>query len=290
MHPTITVIESQLDWLTGTAQDEGKRKALEIHAGRLIADEGMKGNRIRDWSFKGYVGYHAGAVSWGEREDGGILRVSGPLSQREFDRSRDLLDNITRLDAAVTVRQEPFDGSLPFAAFNAILPTLSQRGRHPHYTLWMNDEGGATLYIGKRSSEFYARWYNKGVESGDPAYANCWRYEVECKGNAADALKSRLVSGENQAEHIASMVHSHFARRGVVPIFEPEIDTEALRAVHARPTLISTLGWLGRSVRPSAQYLISRGMRRELAEALGVTIVAIDNEPEPKPLPDVNGS
>lgn len=268
-------MESQLDWLTGTAQDPLRREYLRQYAEGELYHQAVAGNVYADWHFMGYAGWRCGRLRWGSKADGDIIQLTGPLAARDYALVDPHLDNISRLDAAVTVRQEPFARTLASDAYYAALDRQQNRGRHATFSLFQSSDGGATLYIGKRASDYYARLYNKEAESGDPAYAACWRYEVECKRHAADALRARLSAGSASGAQIAGLVHDHFTRRGVPPIFSAENPLGPLKPHYSPPTLNSRLSWLNRQVRPAAQYLISNGERESLARALGIDPDAI---------------
>jgi hypothetical protein len=275
MDSNISVIESQLDWLTGTAKDSHKRKVLASYANEQLAAQLASGNAIREFRFKGYTGYQAGAFSWGEREDSAIIRVSGGEAADAYVDVQDMLDNISRLDAAVTVRQQPFDPTLAASAYVAALCAPNREGKPLNYTVFLNSKGGSTLYVGRRASAFFARFYNKGVESGEDYYTDCWRYEVEYKAEAARALRQKLAQGNRSGEIVQGLVHEHFSERGVPPIFDTDGPGTRLKAYRRRPDLVSRLNWLSRSVRPTAQWVIAQAGKEAALEALGLDADAI---------------
>ncbi len=68
-------------------------------------------------------------------------------------------------------------------------------------------DGGATCYVGSRSSRQFLRVYNKGVESG--GQTDSIRWELEFKKEAAEIVSGRLVGEHWQgvfSEHLVQVV------------------------------------------------------------------------------------
>lgn len=93
---------------------------------------------------------------------------------------------VTRLDLAKDAQNESINiGDIEKAAIDG-----KRRGRAQSCASIRNDRGGYTLYIGSRSSERFARIYDKAAQT---ATVGQWiRYEFELKGDVARSMAGAL--------------------------------------------------------------------------------------------------
>jgi hypothetical protein len=96
--------------------------------------------------------------------------------------------HVSRIDLQVTI---PLDWDCDMEGMYHILSNpdqfpWQQQGKTPYVQLIRNNEGGETLYIGKRTSDLLTRIYRKRVIG-----VECLRWELELKGRLARGLVER---------------------------------------------------------------------------------------------------
>lgn len=263
-------VSAAIDWLTITASDPHKQGGLWRLGDELIKLPSNGEDDAKPWRWKGYSGVHRGGVTWGGREDGVILQLSGPLADEWFDVAFLHCDNCTRLDLAVTVWGGGTIGNLAAKHGEEVLAWKRQTGSTLSVTTICNDGEPATLYLGQRVSDTYARIYDKCLESGDDAYAGAWRFEIELKADKAERTASHLHSAGDRPNWIRKSVFQFFSRRGCV-IDGCSVDEPLLiRSIRPVTDDASRLSWLARDVRPAVLRLLKHGHGDRVWEALGI--------------------
>lgn len=271
MDHTICVVESQVDWLTITAPREGPFHELMQLGFRLVSEQVEIGNQPHAWAWKGYDGAHCGKVTYGERQDGAILQVSGAEADRVFMSALHVGGKATRIDLQVTANCGSTPPNYAEEAYHAIQTAPLVRGTRPKGTLYQNTDGGATCYIGSPSSDHRGRIYDKHMESGLDYYDNCWRWEVETRSDLANTLMSNLGDWPGMSAAISGYVWSWFEGRSVrVPWTASPSFTCATQV--ADPTDIGRkIQWLDKQVRPTVEFLTAAGYEQDARLALGLT-------------------
>jgi DNA relaxase NicK len=134
------------------------------------------------------------------------------------------------------------------------------------------DDGGYTLYIGKRSSRVYARLYNKEVESDDAYYEGAWRYECELHNATATETAQELhYSLFPLEEAICSAVWSYWHGKGVRPVFDTfPTGMEIVLPRREETTIERSIRWLETQVRPTVAKLVALGYTSSVLDALGL--------------------
>lgn len=264
------VIESQVDWLTITARHNDRSVELYTCALNLLSEELTLGNRVRPWGTHGYKGFICGEVAQGVRGLDQIVQVSGGLAALSWDSLIPFASNITRIDIQVTARHEAPDAALAREGYATRPTKLAKRGKLPIYRLYQDSKRGETLYIGSAKSEVQARLYDKGIESGAAVYANCWRYELECKGKIAAPMAAAIAGAGDGCARIASIVRHHFSTRGVEPTWESRGIVLSPYRQHRRPDTERSLDWLRCQVKSTVGWLIQQGEEDRMIEALGL--------------------
>jgi hypothetical protein len=216
------IISSGVDWITATAQKGSSRVDLQQYADnqrrRLMdaAEPITTGYRM------GYYGWQCEGFFYGNREGGSIVVASGAVAHNVFRSVANIADHISRLDVQTTVafpHDRPHLGVQAYAALKSGLPS---KVRLKNVTLITSQPEGETVNLGKRSSDNYARLYDKATEARLGDARSVWRYEVEYKRRPAGVVAARLL-GDRPAEMVAlSVVHEHFKTRGVSPVFTPD--------------------------------------------------------------------
>jgi DNA relaxase NicK len=204
--------------------------------------------------------------------DRALLSLAGNLAQKYLKEVAEIEVTATRIDLAVDVLL--FD-PVPVAALRyAELIRFEKAGLREGYKtrlrLITGSDGGSTLYMGKRSGRAFARLYDKGVQSQTEASGLLWRYEVEYKQDAARAVYESLMEEERQREYILARVHTHFQKRGVLPLFHVSQAAGPLERHKEEKTPLDALNWLATQVRPTVGRLRLAGYEEEVYNSLGL--------------------
>jgi hypothetical protein len=147
----------------------------------------------------------------------------------------DARGNISRLDMAKDLTEEPFD-------YEAVYQSLKQGnggGNIRSFSKVESGENGYTIYMGSRQSERFARLYNKAAQSNLPD-ALWTRFEVETKGMVARAVAVSLIASRDWSGVFDSVVLGmvgnakrvnleQFFIPGNVPIGLPKIERQTDR-------------------------------------------------------------
>lgn len=277
---TCTIIESQPDWITGATVGKYRTLNLKDLAESLADQEAADGNKLTKWSVHGYEGARIGRVGMGEAEgDRGIIQLSGDLAAKQLHAVLPLLDRITRIDLAVTVRTAEPD---PHVAANAYDLAASWYDEHPRSAApWSirHKVKGDTTYIGSRESDKFLRVYNKHQESlshhdkrNAERYQNCWRYEIECKGKPASLIAFAADQALDQVAYVRGALTYYLTHHGIPPIYTDASPAVILPGFTRRTDAESRLYNLGRNVRPSLDWLRDAGYAEAAMLALGLGV------------------
>lgn len=277
MDSTAVVLESQPDWLTAATHHRDNSNRLALLAHSLSEQEQAAGARRRPWRLMGYVGWQAGRVRFGDRGSAAIVQLSGDLAAQHLTTVRTLQDSLTRLDLATTVRLPAPDDALASRDYDRALALRAVQPRLSVPRLVQDGDGGSTLYIGERTSNYLLRVYNKEAErraaqdsDGAARYAGCWRYELEVKGGPAPLLARLVDESQDSAGYIQAFIHDHATAHGLLPAF-PHSGAQALRpGFHRRSDRERTLDWFRRSVAPAIRRLTEQGGALDVTAALGL--------------------
>jgi len=261
---------ASVDWLTATAttpvgREEYRQQAIIIGRGEEAA-----GNKTTTWLWQGYAGLHCGALTYGERQDGAILRLSGVVAANHWRRAVRWSHNVSRLDLQVTVYFRPFPKDLASQAYDDLVNLAGGEAPRNQATLIQDTNGAETLYLGSRKSDKFARLYNKQAESPDPEYLGCWRYELELKNKPAKSTATHLFAAPDERPHLATYVWRHFADRAVPPYFSPELAGGLIPVPRSRSDDDRALTWLNTQVRAVVQRLTNKGRGEDVGRALGL--------------------
>lgn len=274
-YPQATTVEASIDWLTITYRDANARQeAYERMSTRMLrkASEGFKESQ---WSSYGFDGWSLGGLSYGTRPDCDMVRLSGSDAQEHWRAFYEIGGHVTRFDLAVTIRLErPFPGlgSHEFERINSQMDTGTSQRRYGHVA---GTDGGNTLYVGSRASRWFGRLYDKGVEGGSEQRGILWRYEVEAKEEAADALARDISRKGVSATDITRFVAKWFLDRRVAVLFPDDGKGSAIALTRPQSDVAKKLAWLRSQVRPSVAYLIEEGHRTNVLDALDLTDVSM---------------
>lgn len=255
------------DWLTRTFSDNKIREFVEDDFINSAAVLKAEGHESAAWSWMGYEGYSIGGLSWGRRDDGDILRISGGTAERLFDKYAHYQGNCSRLDVALTLRWPTPERHVASQAYSRLVGQ-SDATKRRLYSLITNSRGGETLYVGSRASDQFGRLYDKDAEQGLQRISCRWRYEVEFKSDRAAKVLELLQPSRERGTMYLGIVRGFFEPRGVK--LPPLADEQEIRVeVLAPPRQVDTqLKWLREQVSPVVGRLRRLGMEASVIEAL----------------------
>lgn len=277
MKGSTSVLESQLDWITATVHSRDRTHDLADLANRLARRETDARAEVAPFRLMGYVGWRTGRVRYGERENAGLIQLSGDLAEQYAGDVIARTDRVSRIDAAVTV-QAP--GGWRDHGEQVYREASDFYQLHPGAAMPMcvqDAKGGWTTYLGDRASDYYLRIYDKGAESragGDPLeslrYADCWRYELEVKGGPATIVADVLTHADDRAEHIRRFLYEYTTRHGIRPLFHEETPLRIRPGFTRRSDYAKKMDWLTKKVRPTVDWCKQNGELGDVLAALGL--------------------
>jgi hypothetical protein len=265
-----------VDWLTATAYRSSERKPFYETGMAILEEVALQGNEISAWKSQGYHGRRAGGVAIGVRNDTWIARLSSDDARESWRRLYPLASNVSRLDVQVTFRLNRPDPTFIARQRARALVAPSKGGRKPNITLIQSSLDGDSIYLGKRTSDCYARCYDKGREERTEEAGRVIRQELEYKRDRAKSVAELLYRATSDETISRQLVSTFFKRRG----FQTS-SAESKLEVGARGITSSNeakLAWLRSSVRPSIITLLNSGRLLDTLRALG-----LDKEVQPCP-------
>lgn len=263
------ILSSGVDWITATAQKGSTRWDMQTYADnqrRRLMDEGVP---ITNGYRQGYYGWQCEGFFHGSREGGSMVIASGAVAHNVFRSVANVSDHISRLDVQTTVAFPLERPHLGIQAYSAVKSGLPSKVKVKNVTLITSHPQGETCNLGKRSSDLYARLYDKATEAGMGEARSVWRYEVELKRRPAGACAARLL-GDRPAEMVAlSIVHDHFSARGVAPVFTPD-PTFCPQKPFLGSEQRNILTWFEQSLSITVSRAVGRYGLERVLEALGL--------------------
>lgn len=270
MHSTVLVKSVGVDTLTASAGEEGQLQELRRLGADLLVESAARGNRTHYFKRGPFVGVQTRDVGLADWRGRGLVELRGARAREHWADILPLSDKVSRIDVQVTVEEEPYNDARAVLAWFRSSRRAKREGRPPEYTLWADAAKGSTLYIGRLGSRFLARMYEKGKEEPDGPWENCWRYEVQARRERAEQMADLVKRVGDVQQSIPPLVHSHFASRGVEPIFDPQAAYELPPLPEEPPDTDRSLKWLGSSVAPVIQRLYDAGVYDQALARLGI--------------------
>lgn len=274
----IVEIDCGVDYLTCTFNPSAMLTRLQIRVEKIASRETTNGNFKRPWSMSGYDGFAVGGLQCGVRDDGMIVRLSGPTAQDHWRKIGQLATNCSRIDVQVTVRpDEPVTKTLTrhWREMKRWNKTLK---RPPALVQWSDVGGVGTIYSGKRQSLCYGRIYNKFLQSNLDHHRNSIRYEVEYKAELAKTVLAQLLAAESHLKVCRAHCQSLFSDRGCRLWLTNDVARRTCR-MRCPSNVTSRLQWLRAAVRPTAVQLTEMGYGAEVLSALGLSESELQHGP-----------
>lgn len=270
-------VDASVDWITVTAKQKDNMERLRSWAISAIENQHLIGFIARPWFQSGYQGIACGHVQYGEREGSVIVRLGGYMAKDNWMILVDFCDNVSRIDLQCTYKTEEEPDVVIHRHYKEVQRHRRLFKKAPKLTRLCDDDGGYTVYTGRRVSNVLGRIYNKGKESKEKRYTRCVRYEVQFNGKRAKWVALATLRSHYNSVDIGRAVLEFFRSRGVRcnPLLDKlsalvSIDTSGPKAIVT--DIQRKLEWLVRSVGPTVRLLVSRGYRTEVFGVLGLNL------------------
>lgn len=265
------VLEVGVDWITAIGMTPRCQEEMQEWASSIVLSEGARGNDNRPWRFAGYEGFNCGGIQVGNRYDSTCIRLSSDVAQQHWRRLYFICERVTRVDLMVTLRIK--DGATRALArvHRQALRHASKHSGGPSVTLIKGNDGSGTVYLGKRTSDLFARAYLKSAESKLDHYSETIRFEVEFKGDTCYQVLKSITGASSTMLAIAGYVSGFFSRRGC-ELAIPSVTPLLISIPRRRTDNQRRLEWLAAQVRPSVELLIAAGCYHEILQALGLDL------------------
>lgn len=272
----VTVIQSDIDWLTVSTDDgSGHRALLEWRDVRFFVLE-QEGYREKRFAAHGYQYRQRGSLAVGTNGRIGVATASGAEASASWRDLAQFARNVSRVDLAVTGRTDAYASDVARESYRLANQVERGRGRPIQLTLIQGQDRGDTLYVGSRKSDVLGRLYDKQQESRDPVYRGCWRWEVQYRRAPALAALKGLASAKKPSDVCAATVGRWFTDRGISAPFRPSADAMLLRPPKVLPDDQRWLAWVRRCVAPRSREMVERYGWRFIAETLAGPIRTYD--------------
>jgi hypothetical protein len=283
----VEAVYAGADWISCSLPVEADSFWEWVNYCRVIVEEIAKeGEKLEARSLNGYRGLAAGGSFYGVRGDGAYFQLSSHRADRYLSGLYRAALHISRLDVQVTVRYRVMPENMGPALRKSASDANAALAKSRQRRIWCmeGNDGGYTLYIGSPSSDQRCRIYNKAVQSEDPAYVRCWRYEVVFRNQYATAITEQLLlAGEDRARHCGHIVAEWLLLRGIAPPWNPLLHGHPLPLFNEVPsTAEKKLTWLKDQVQPALRWLVENGHIISASKALGYEMDMVDEEGGPE--------
>lgn len=222
----------------------------------------------------GYEGFTVGGSFVGVRQRDTIAIFSGERAKVAYERLYRRDTHVSRMDVQVSFRYNVSTNNVAQVARNNVSRANAKisSARQRNATLMEDLRGGATCYVGTRTSEQFARIYNKDAESGDTRYERVWRFEVQLKNKLAVKLAEQVSTKTyDTTAHALVFVKQWLTHRGVPVPWKADAELLPLpKADKPASQNEEKIAWLRSQVRPAIRSLLKYGLRDDIIEALGL--------------------
>lgn len=269
------IVDAGIDYISLTMHNDNPNVQTWLAAAFAYLQEiAVHSDEIKHSKRLGYEGFAFGGSFVGQRERDTIAIFSGERAKRAYDLLYRRDCHVSRLDVQTSYRYSVPSSNVAQTVRNQVQranATISS-ARQRNATLMEDLRGGATCYVGTRTSEQFARVYNKEAESGDSTYQGVWRFEVQFKNRYAEKVAEQFKTGDYQAPNQAAVLVKQWLRhRGVQTPWQAEAELLPLPKESNTPTQSEArLRWLRDQVRPAIRQLLKYGLRDDIIEALGL--------------------
>jgi len=276
-----SLLDASIDWSTCTYSEGLRSRFAASKAAALLKARGEQGFDISDSNRLGFVGQRTEGLFYGWRADLLMVICSGEVAAAHSSFFLGLAGNVSRLDLAVTLRDDDVDRDWTEIA----LKQCSLDGRIDSGILKTHritgTPDGCTLYIGQRSSDRFIRIYDKSAESKNLYPERSWRWEIEYKRPRAGIVAARLLASGGGPMSVIDIVRSGLLDLRIRLPYGNSGSTWLPHVPRRDSSDDTRLKYTTRVVRPFLQKLIDRvgesRVRQALSRSLGDTDVPPDN-------------
>lgn len=267
--PEHKVVSAGVDWLTATAYRTRANEPFYELGKDIIADAARLGNDVSNWKAQGYHGLRCAGARVGLRHDTFIVQLSSDDARERWSDVAALASNVSRVDLQVTYEFERRQTKFFREEHRRAMAGRGGRGRTSNVTLITSTLTGDSIYLGQRSSDVYARCYDKGLESKEAPAGKLIRHEIELKRDAAKNTVAQLLDSPDAATLSLQMVSRHFdgKRLRVSSHAEPH---RAVARARLKTDNARRLRWLHAAVKPSVAVLLEAGEHEAVLQSLGL--------------------
>lgn len=267
--PAHKIDSAGVDWLTATAYRTRSNEQFYELGKDIIADNAKHGNDVTNWKAQGYHGLKCAGARVGLRHDTFIVQLSSDDARERWREVAALSNNVSRIDLQVTYEFERAQKKFFIEEHKRAINAAGGRGRKGNVTLITSTLQGDSIYLGQRSSDIYARCYDKGLESKQMPACRLVRHEVELKREPAKRTVERLIESEDPATLSFEMVSRHFQLKELRTSRQIYGNRESARACITSDNA-RRLRWLHAAVRPSIAVLLEAGEHEAVLKSLGL--------------------
>lgn len=270
------IVSLGVDWITATTKRGYSEEGFDALSGFLLDGPHQRDNFAKPFSMQGYEGIRCGQVFVGTREDGCMVQVTGESASHHWRRVVQFADNVPRLDLQATIRTSDDPYLVVRRADQHMRRAKKRRGRGPRLRFERSENGGATAYVGERTSRRYGRIYNKFAESGEERYRGCVRWELILRNDLGRWASRGIYCSSDSQGFMGGLIRSYFGEVGARPPRELEVQCPQTPSfpAHDSSTVSDArrmLLWLSTQVQPTVLRLTQRGYVTEVYEALGLS-------------------
>lgn len=264
--------EIGIDYFTATTENQVAASQFLAIAEIERSVQSSFGDFPKAIQFHGYSGWRVKTCQYAQNQAGKVhfSLFGATATDHWFKYNKVVGHTVKRLDLAVTIELAHPRNLAKLGYAEKLGPRSVGVLRNTKKTIFLNDDGGATLYVGKRGGERFGRIYDKGVQAGVDSPGRLWRFEAEFRRHVAQAVFNTIARDNDPWRLIPAIVFDHFRKRGITPPFERGIRTYILERYTRVTDPETKLAWLSRSVAPCITQLMLAGFSEEVYNALGL--------------------
>lgn len=269
-------LTSGVDWITATLPLGAVLDQEWVYTSLQCLDAVVsEGYELEYSGLNGYKGVKAGGCFVGSRDDGHMVQFSGRFAHQFFDKVYRYDAHISRLDIQTTVKYKNMPKRVAKEAYRDAIKeneTIPVSRRRKIYII-VGSDGGDTCYVGSAKSDERGRIYNKEVQSEDPNYSKCWRFECTLRNDRATSAARSVANRITDREQFCSdLTAIWYEKRGVSVPWIYDETLIPLPPIKTQPSDIETkLNWLKHQVRPTIEYLTTVVDKAVILELLGLS-------------------
>lgn len=246
-----------VDYLRVTSRFPHDHVTFEQEFQRVLKKDQALGYKPHAGGAFGFWGTATRHALLARKEDWHMLQVTGRAA-KGLEQVAKVTQNCTRIDVQVTFRVA--EGKVAETIMSMYKEAMAQpygEGRRPSHKLVLEEWDAQTAYIGKRSSDYFIRIYDKFAESGDENYRDCVRVEIEIKGKTSKGLWKHMASEGCGEGYLIQVLYDQMNRHGITMPDAPGGTTlEVYKPTQAR-LIDNTVAWLTRAVAPAMQRVVT---------------------------------